>query len=137
MRYKKLIILIPPLLIITTLVFVNIFYSQIVPSLYNKFINEDKSAIISYLISIRSLPIFQQELITYKNKYGAWVEERVFLVEAERNNKIAKLENVLSKNPKSRDVLYELSILYKEKGDLNKYYEYNKRAKEIDPDINN
>jgi len=135
MRHKKFFILIPPLLIVTTTIFINVFYSQTVPGLYFKFINEDRSVIVSYLISIRSLPIFQQELITYKNKYGAWVEKSVFFVEVQRNNKIATLENALNKNTKSRDVLYELSVLYGEKGDVQKAQEYLNKARAIDPTL--
>lgn len=135
MRYNKHIILTSFFLIATTVVFVNVFYSQTIPGIYYKFINEERPAVTSYLIGIRSLPIFPQEFITYKNKYGAWVGTQVFLVESQRNSKIAKLEDALSKNPKSRDVLYGLFQLYKERGDIQKAQEYLNKARAIDPTL--
>ena len=98
-------------------------------------IDEEKQVVATYLTDIRKLPLFSQELIRYKNKYGASIEEEVFKIEKERMKNIIKLEAALKDNPSSRDLLYNLSVLYREAGDETKAGEYLKRAREIDPSI--
>ena len=124
---------------ITGLIFMvvifNVFVSQTVPPLYFRFVEESTISTIYYLNHIKTLPIFSSELIKYKNRYGGWVEKEIFKIEEQRNKEIATLEEVLIKNPKSRDILSQLFILYDEKGDKIKAQEYLRRAKEIDPSI--
>lgn len=114
---------------------INIASSQTVSALYFRLINEDRGAIATYLTDIRKLPLFPSELIRYKNKYGVVIEKEVFKIEEERRRSITKLEAALKNNPSSRDLLYNLSILYHEAGDEKKAGEYLKMAKEIDPNV--
>ena len=96
---------------------------------------ENKHSAILYLQKIRELPIFEAELKKYELIYGAAIGEDVFRPELEQNAKIKSLEAALTRNSKSRDVLYSLYLLYKEKGDQKTATNYLLRAKELDPNI--
>ena len=52
-----------------------------------------------------------------------------------RKETMAEFESLLQKNPKSRDLLYNLYLLYNEDGNKIKAEEYLKKAKEIDPTV--
>jgi len=114
----------------------NIYFSQKIPPLYSKFVSEDKQAIITYLKQIKNLPIFKKDLKKFSIIFGEKIEKAVFLEEEERKIKIKKLETVLQKNPKSRDVLYSLYKLYQESGNYQLAEKYLQKAKEVDPVIN-
>lgn len=114
---------------------INIVSSQTVPALYFSLINEDRAAIATYLTDIRKLPFFSSELMRYKNKYGAGIEKEVFKIEEERRKNITKLEEALKNNSSSRDLLFNLSALYSEAGDMARAGEYLERAKEVDPTV--
>lgn len=122
-------------LFIVLFVFVtlNLAVSQNISPLYFRMINDEKQTVATYLTDIRKLPLFSSELIRYKNKYGQEVEKEVFKIEEARRKNITKLEGALKDNPSSRDLLYNLSVLYHEAGDETKAGEYLKLAKEIDP----
>jgi len=91
---------------------VNIYSSQVIPPLYLKLINNDKKATIEYLKKIKTLPQFKTELKKLTTIFGKQIAEEVFFEDTQRKIKIKKLEAVLQKIPKSRDVLYALSKLY-------------------------
>ena len=114
---------------------INMGWSQNISPLYFRMINDEKLAVASYLTDIRKLPFFSSELIHYKNKYGQEVEKEVFKIEETRRKNITKLEKALKDSPSSRDLLYNLSVLYHEAGDEKKAGEYLRRAKEIDPTV--
>lgn len=114
---------------------INLVASQNISPLYFRMINDEKQMVATYLTDIRKLPFFSSELIRYKNKYGAGIEKEVFKIEEERRRNITKLEEVLKNNPSSRDLLYNLSVLYREAGNEVRAREYLKRAREIDPTI--
>ena len=79
--------------------------------------------------------MFEQELQKYKSIYGGAIEDDVFRPELQQNSKIRSLRLALERNSKSRDVLYNLYLLYKEKGDEKTANNYFKRALELDPNI--
>ncbi|MBI4974083.1 hypothetical protein HZC27_05745 [Candidatus Roizmanbacteria bacterium] len=116
-------------------IMINLVASQNISPLYFQMINDEKRAAATYLTDIRKLPLFSSELLRYKNNYGQEVEREVFKIEEARRKNITKLERALKDNPSSRDLLYNLSILYREAGDDIKAGEYLKLAKEIDPNI--
>ena len=116
-------------------IMINLVVSQNISPLYFQMINDEKRTVATYLTDIRKLPFFSSELIRYKNKYGEGVEKEVFKIEEARRKNITKLENALKDNPSSRDLLYNLSILYREAGDETRAGEYLKLAKEIDPNV--
>jgi len=113
----------------------NIFFSQNISPLYQKLVNEEKKAVIEYLKNIKSLPVFKTELKKFTAIFGKQIVSGVFFEDEQRKIKIKKLEAVLQKNPKSRDVLYALSKLYQEDGNERLAREYLNKAKEIDPMI--
>ena len=115
----------------------NILASQAISSLYVGVVNDNRNSIVEFLKRIKPLPIFQSQLDHYKNIYGKTIEQEVYAQDIRVNNKIIQLEKLLALNPESRDVLYNLYILYSEKGNRQKAQEYLRKAQEIDPNINN
>jgi tetratricopeptide (TPR) repeat protein len=91
--------------------------------------------VVAFLKKIRQLPEFSFFLKTNKNIYGPLLEKQVFEDERKKEEKLVKLESLLQKNPKSRDVLYELYLTNKDLGNEKRAEKYLKMAKEIDPDI--
>ena len=81
------------------------------------------------------LPAFPLFLQMNKNIYGGSLKQEVFAKDNKRKETIAKFESLLQKNPKSRDLLYNLYLLYQEDGNGTKAEEYLRRAKVIDPMI--
>jgi len=115
--------------------FLNLVFSQLISPIYFRFINNDKNATINFLQKIKTFPEFQKILEMNKNIYGKTVEEETFRQENEKKLMINNLEQKLMINPKARDVLYSLYLLYKEKGDNLTAEKYLKQAKEIDPSL--
>jgi tetratricopeptide (TPR) repeat protein len=115
----------------------NIYFSQAIPDLYQKVVDNEKSAIVAYLRAIKPLPEFKSELSKYQVSYGDNITQSVFKEDYERQREIEKMEKLLARNSQARDVLYNLAILYKEKGDNQKAEEYLDRAKAIDPSLGN
>jgi len=122
-------------ILIFAFLFLNLLYSQLISPLYSQFIEENKNATVDYLKRIKTLPSFKTQLSVFENIYGKTIKEEVFREDLTRNEKIKKLEQVLEKNPKARDVLYSLYQLYWEKGDKITAEKYLKQAKEVDPNI--
>ena len=122
-------------LVIFFLVFLilNIYFSQKISPLYEELTNNDKKTTINYLKKIKTLPYFNNELKKFTNIFGKSIVKEVFFDDEQRKIKIKKLEEALKKNQKSRDVLINLSILYKEDGNKKLAEEYFKKAKEVDP----
>ena len=113
----------------------NVFFSQNIPPLYQKLVNEERKAVIEYLKSIKSLPFFKTELKKFAAIFGRQIVNEVFFEDQQRKIKIKKLEEALKKNPKSRDVLMSLAILYQEDGNEKLAREYFNKVKEVDPNL--
>ncbi len=123
------------IIIIFSFLFANIFFSQLISPLFFRLVDNDKKAVIEFLEKIKTLPQFSQELEKYKKIYGKSIDEEVFAKERQRKQMVKKLEQILEKNPKARDVLYNLYLLYNEMGDKIKAQKYLERARAIDPNI--
>ncbi len=123
------------LLIIYSFLLINIYYSQKVSPLYFSLIGGNKTSVVSFLQKIKNLPVFNQFLSMNSNIYGPLIKDEINRTETARKENITKLESLLEKNPKSRDVLYDLYLLYKEEGNNGKAVEYLNRAREIDPTL--
>jgi len=115
--------------------FLNLINSQIISPLYFKLINGDRKSVVSYLQKIKNLTIFNKELSKSKSLFGKDIKNDVFRPDIERNNKIKEFEQVLQKNPQSRDILYGLYQLNLEKGNITIANKYLKQAQTIDPNI--
>ncbi len=115
----------------------NILSSQTISPLYSGLVNENKQATAVYLQKIRLLPQFTQELSLYESKFDPEFRDLVYSDEHKRQAMILQLKQMLSQNPKARDVLYGLYLLYKEGGNGSKATEYLKQAQEVDPNVAN
>ena len=115
--------------------FFNVFSSQTISPLYFQLTNEDKNAVVQYLKAIRLQPVFVSELQKFKNIYGSDIENQVFSEEKDKQRLIKNLEQILEKNPYSRDILYRLFLLNKDLGNKQLAGEYLRRVKEVDPNI--
>ncbi|MDH7475967.1 MAG: hypothetical protein QHH09_00650 [Microgenomates group bacterium] len=120
-------------LVLAFFVFFNVYFSQKIPSVYLQLIDEKKPAVVVFLKSITSLPIFDQEFLKYRNLFGQKLEEEVFSEKKSRQQLIKKLEQILEKNPNARDVFSSLSFLYQLEDNQTKADQYWQQAKNIDP----
>ncbi|OGK19451.1 hypothetical protein A3G67_00625 [Candidatus Roizmanbacteria bacterium RIFCSPLOWO2_12_FULL_40_12] len=111
----------------------NIALSQIISPLYVNLVRNEREYMVEFLTDIKPLPVFSPKLSLYEDLYGEGVEVAVFAEEQRRNNMINKLERILVINPSSRDTLYNLFLLYKQRDDLNTANVYFERAQNIDP----
>jgi hypothetical protein len=125
------------IIIISLLLFLilNVYLSQTISPLYEKLTNNDKKATIEYLKKIKTLPYFKTELKKFTNIFGQSIVKEVSFDDEQRKIKIKKLEEALKKNPKSRDVLISLAILYQEDGNERLAREYFNKVKEVDPNL--
>jgi tetratricopeptide (TPR) repeat protein len=114
---------------------INIYFSQNISPLYQEIINNEKEAVISYLKKIKKQPFFKSELKKFTQIFNQPIAKEVFFEDEQRKIKIQKLKEALKKNPKSRDILISLAILYHEDGNERLAKEYFKKAKEIDPNL--
>lgn len=124
--------------VFTTLAFyslLNLITSQTVSPLYSGIVNAERSSVVDYLQKIRKLQMFDAELEHFESVYGTPIISDVFKNELKRQNLVFDLKSRLALNPKSRDVLYGLSILYQQEGNENQYRHYFDLAKEVDPEI--
>ena len=123
--------------LIFTILFLNLISSQFISPIYFRFVNNDKNATVSFLEKIKTFPEFQKILEMNNNIYGPTLQEEIFAQENKKKEMINNLEQQLTINPKARDVLYSLYLLYKEKGDNLTAEKYLIQAKEVDPSIIN
>jgi hypothetical protein len=129
--------IIPSVTVFLLLVFLllNIVFSQLISPLYVRLINNDEQAVTEYLKKIKTLPNFRSELLNYQTIFGKQLVNEVFKEEKERKTMETILEKQLELNPKARDVLYGLYLLYKADSNNNRANYYLGQAKQVDPSI--
>lgn len=93
--------------------------------------NED---VVHFMKQARTLRAFQNLFPEIRETFMAH-EQEVYKDDHDRRIMITKLESALSINPKSRDVLYSLYLLYDKAGNEEKALTYYLQAKAIDPSI--
>lgn len=113
----------------------NIIASQTISETFFKLLNGDRGAVLEFLTKIKVLPEYKNELAKYQAEFPK-IENDLFQEDMKREFLIKNFEQILLKNPKSRDILYELHLLYRRIGDKEKASDYLKRAKEVDPELN-
>jgi len=119
--------------LIFAFLFLNLVSSQTISPIFFKFVNNERTATVSFLQKIRDLPDYQKILRMHDNIYGKSIRSEIYIEESKKKALINNLEQQLSINPKARDILYSLYQLYLTEGDKNKANYYLQRAKAVDP----
>ncbi|MCL4364080.1 hypothetical protein M1328_02465 [Patescibacteria group bacterium] len=114
---------------------VNIYFSQNISNIFFGLVNGDKKSTTQFLQKIKNTPDFNKRLVFFETIYGPSIKDEVFSQEIKMEMTIKQLEQMLSKNPQSRDILYALYQLYTAKGDQLTASSYLQRAKTVDPMI--
>lgn len=135
MKISVITILLPIFIVgFVVFVFLNIFFSQNFPYLITKIItDQNKNEVILFLKKIKDTPDFIAQLNYYKKIYGSEIENEVYLEDQKRDEEIKILEKALKINPKARDVLVKIALLYLQKKEKKRAKEYYLKAKKIDP----
>ncbi|MFA6532927.1 MAG: tetratricopeptide repeat protein [Patescibacteria group bacterium] len=123
-------------ILIFAFLFLNFSLSQFISPIYFQFVNNNKASAVNFLQKINNLPEYKRILEMNNNIYGSTIKEQIFAKNNIKKEMIKNLEQKLTINPKSRDVLYGLYQLYLEEGDKNQANDFLRRAKEVDPTIN-
>lgn len=111
----------------------NILFAVSLPDI-DSMISDSNKELVDFMKRARKISSFQRVLYEMKTVFAAH-EQEVYKDDRERQQKISRLEEILIINPKSRDVLYSLYLLYDKAGDEQKADEYLQRAKEVDPRV--
>jgi tetratricopeptide (TPR) repeat protein len=115
------------------LLVLNIAASQFLPTSYFSFVEGDRASAVELLKAVKFLPEFTILADRQREIYGENIDSELFTTEKNRAIKIMHLEQLLAEYPKSRDILYGLSVLYADEGNTEKAQMYMKKAQAIDP----
>lgn len=110
----------------------NLIYSQNISPFYLSVVNEEKTAIVNYLKTIRTLPDFKSQILEYQKIYGKNIKDEALLEDRQKDQMIKELRALLNYNPNNRDILYSLYLIYKNQ-DNAQAQTYLNKAKAIDP----
>lgn len=113
----------------------NITASQYINPLFFRLVNDERSAAVLFLQDIRHSPWFPSFMTINKVIFGATLERDVNRESIDTQKQIAIYERLLADNPKNRDLLYTLSLLYLRENNTTKSDEYMIKAREIDPTV--
>ncbi len=111
----------------------NIVFSQKISPLFIGVVNENESTAVFFLKKIKTLPVFLTTLKLSESVFNKDLKNEVFSEDVQRKAEIKKYEQLLVKNPSSRDILYRLYQLYLADNNQRMAAEYFKRARTIDP----
>lgn len=121
--------------VVLTFVFLNILSSQTISGLFLGFSKGQKQDSVDFLKKIRKEAYFSQIFDRVSSYFDEDLSEEVNSEMLQRQEKIRQLEEILSRNPKARDVLYNLHVLYLREGEDKIAQDYLQRAREVDPEI--
>lgn len=111
----------------------NILFAISLPE-FGRVIDGDKESVVGFMKHVGSISAFTYLFPEMKSTFADHDVE-VYKDDRERNAMITKLEKNLEINPKSRDVLYSLYLLYDKSGNDGKAAHYLRLAQEVDPKI--
>lgn len=114
---------------------INMFSSQNLSPVFFGLIQNNRKSTVDYLQKIIDTDNFAHQIDYFKNIYGNSLKNEVFAAKIKRDKEINKLEQILTKNAQSRDILYSLYLLNKENKNLSIAERYFRKAKQVDPDI--
>jgi len=123
------------LICLTFFLSLNIVFSQNISPIYFRIINDDRSAVVNFLQTIRYSHSFSFFYNLNKNIYGKNLQYEVFAEENKKVQLVKNLEQILTRSPRARDVVYMLYVLNKDLNHQRQANEYLKTAKAIDPNI--
>lgn len=113
---------------------INIVFSQELPPEYFRIASGDTRELVEFFKHARKLSAFSRIFPENKNLFSQY-EGEIYADERSNRELITTLEEVLVVNPKSRDVLYSLALLYDKNGDELQSAEYLRQARAIDPEV--
>ena len=113
----------------------NLFFSQNLPKNYFALVKNDQKAYANFLINIKKLPEFASYYNLALKMYSQKFSNQVFYEQVKNQENIQKMQTLLIINPHQKNILYNLYLLYQQKGDEKLAQEYLNKAKAIDPGI--
>lgn len=116
------------------LVLLNAWVAQQVSPTYLQFMKQNPQATVEFLKRIPRLPEFNQisaNVQELNQQYRTQVEAE----DQKRKKEIDALEQLLTQNSQSRDVLFALATLYHQAGNGQKAQQYLQQAQQIDPNL--
>lgn len=116
-------------------VVINIISTQFINPLYFSLMNEDRSAAVVFVHSLELSPWYKPFYSMLVTRYGPSFQETINQPLAQRNQKIRVYESLLSYNPKNPNLLYVLSLMYREAGDVRQADIYLRSAQTFDPSV--
>lgn len=116
-------------------ILLNILSSQTVSSLFFGFSQGKKEESVDFLKKVREEVYFPGLFDRISGYFNEDLNDEVYSETLQRQSKIQELLALLSRNPKARDVLYNLHVLYLLEGEEEIAQDYLKRAQEVDPEI--
>lgn len=120
------------LIIGSIFILINIIASQSIDVNYFGINNNNEKSYANFLINIRNLPEFNTFYPLAKKIYGVKIDEEVFQEQIKTKKEIVKLQSLLAINPKQKNLLYNLYLLY-QKQNSNLAQEYLNKARLVDP----
>ena len=122
------------LIIGSIFILANIITSQSIDGNYFGINNNNEKSYASFLINIRNLQEFKVFYPLAKKIYGIKIDEEVFQEQIKTKKEITKLQTLLTVNPKQKNILYDLYLLYRQQNS-NLAQEYLNKAQLIDPTV--
>lgn len=120
--------------VLSTIVISNVIISQAVSPFFPAITRyKDIDQTVLFLKNIRASEEFPAQLAYFESLYGPDFHDRVFSEEKQRVATIQNLQAVLVKNPKSTDILVNLSQLHRANAEEEIADKYLNEAKAIDP----
>lgn len=115
---------------------INIFMTQNVSPLFSALIYEKREeAALSFLQAVQNEPFFESNRRYWQSVFDDHLSESIKKEKNKIQREIKTMEEILKKNPHSRDALTSLAILYLKQKDYSKAHNLYTKAKKIDPTV--
>lgn len=115
---------------------INVYSSQALdPLFFNLVTRLEKKDAVTFLKKIEKTEDFVSQLAVFQRVYSQSILSNLEQDTIARKKEINQLEAILTRNPKARDALVKLAILYFENDNRSKAKEYYQQAKTIDPEV--
>lgn len=117
-------------------VLINVYAGQSFDPLFFKLTaGQNQTDALMFLTKIKNTKDFSTQLAVLTRVYGPALAAGLEAKKEVRRGQIARLENLLQKNSRARDVLVKLAILYYQDNQPSRAKNYYQQAKTIDPEI--